>query len=137
MMKKTRRKTNMKTTREMAEDLYNLLMEDSGECSDVVIDLYDDMVTYEDQAGQISIEFDRKIISLSGNIEDTFCSQTRQEVAENYTNDNTLSIEFYKTRFDSLHATVCNEYETFEELETAMKEDYTLFTYLDLGKVFD
>ena len=127
----------MKTTREMAEALYDLLMEDSGECSDVVIDLYEDRVTYEDQAGQISIDFDQKTISTSGNIEDTFCAQTRQEVAENYTNDNTISIEFYMTRFGSLHATVCNEYETFEELETAMKDDYTLFTYLDLGKVFD
>ena len=72
---------------------------------------------------------------VSGNIRDTFCVNTKQEVAELYVTDNTKSIRFFESSFGSQMAEVIEQYDTYEELKHRM-ESLSLFMYLDLDIVF-
>lgn len=124
----------MKTNEEMAKALYDLLVEDSENCADVDIGLYKSRVYYVDQGGEICYDFSGKTIRIEGNIRDTFGVETKEQMGD-FVNTNTVELTFYKSDYRGLYASLSDQYETFEEMKSVMKEGGVCM-YLDLDKVF-
>lgn len=122
------------TTKNMAKTLYGLLLADSSDCEDASVSLYDARVYYEDQGGEVCYDFSRKTICVEGNIHDTFGVETKEKMAD-FVNTRTVELSFWKNSYGQIIASHTEQYETFEEMKSVMKEGGVCM-YLDLDKVF-
>lgn len=126
----------MKTPKQMAEALYKMLKEDSKGCFDTSVDLYDEIVTYKDQGGLIGVDFDRKTITIKGYIDETFNCVTNADVAEQYVNDDTISVEFFKGPYGFKMASVTNQYKDYDGLKSEMECHGVFLGLDDFDKIF-
>ena len=119
-----------------AQRLYDLLKEDNKNCYDVAISkpTTTSVKTYG-PGGSIIVDFENRTIETVGDVQDMFGVDTKQEVAENFTTDNTQKILFFEF-MGRFHASVTESFEDDDKLKERMVE-HSYFTYLDLDKVFN
>ena len=108
------------TNEERAERLYQLLKKDSEGCFDVKVERFENQVTYKGQGGLIGIDFDELSLTQTGDIRDTFDCDSKEDVAEQYVTGETTSLQFYKTHFGSIYATITYKFETLDLLYDAI-----------------
>ena len=113
-----------------AQTLYELLKKDSEGCFDVKVERFENQVSYQDQGGFIGIDFDELTLTQRGNCCDTFGMDSRKEIAETYVTENTINVEFWISKYGSLHASITHQYNSLKELREMMST-WPLFEYLE------
>lgn len=87
---------------------------------------------------KLTIDFKNCKLSIDGDMDDTFDSQDKEDLARKWITDEIESIVFYNNKYDEPNnAKLTYVYHNYKELRLAMENfDFNVFENIDLSRVF-